>query len=56
MGAPHISDVSVQFVEEATEYVCCGDGGFFGEGLIGLWDTADGSSFLQLLGMNFVVF
>ena len=56
MGAPHISDVSVRFVEEATEDGCCGDRVFVGEVFLGLWDTADGSYFLQLLGMNVVVF
>ena len=56
LGAPYISYVSVPVVEEVMEYGCCGDVGFVGEDLLGLWDTADGSSFLQLLGTNVVVF
>ena len=34
---------------------CCGYVGTDWEGIIGVWDTADGSHFVQLLGMNVVV-
>ena len=34
---------------------CCGDGRTDGEGLLGVWDTDDGSSFVQVLETNVVV-
>ena len=36
--------------EEVIEVGCLGYGGTDGEGLLGLWDTADGSSFVQVFG------
>ena len=44
-----------QVKEEATVTVCCGDGGTDGEGIIVVWDTADVSYLVQLLGTNVVV-
>ena len=41
--------------EEAKEAGFCGDRGTGGEGLLGVWYTADGSSFVQVLGENAVV-
>ena len=34
---------------------CCGYGGTDGRGLLGIWDTADVSFFVQVLGTNVVV-
>ena len=41
--------------ERVTKAGCCGDKGTDGKGLLGVWDTADGSYFVQLLGTNVVV-
>ena len=41
--------------EEATEVGCCGDGGTDEDCFIGVWDTADGSAIIQVLGMHYVV-
>ena len=38
-----------------TEAGCCGYRGTDGEGILGVWDTSDGSSFVQVLGTNYVV-
>ena len=54
-GASDISDVLAQVGEEATEDVCCGYIGMEGEGLLGVWDTDEGSSFAQVLGENTIV-
>ena len=56
MGAPATSDVSARVGEEATEAGFCGDKVTDGEGLLGVWDTADGNFFVQVLGMNVVIF
>ena len=55
MGAPNIINVSAQIGEEVTESGCLVDRGKYGEGLIRLWDTDDGGSFVQVLGVNVVV-
>ena len=34
---------------------CSGDGGTDGEGLLGVWETYDGSCFVQVLGTNIFV-
>ena len=34
---------------------CCRDGGMYGEGLLGVWDTSDGSYFVQAIGTNVFV-
>ena len=54
-GAPNISNVLMQVREEATEARCYGDGTTDREGLLVIWDTAGGSSFVQVLGKNVVV-
>ena len=46
LGATDIINVSTQVIEEATEAGCCGDGVTYGEGLLGVWDTTDVSSFV----------
>ena len=38
-----------------TEAGCCGYRGTDGEGILGVWYTADGCSFVQVLGTNVVV-
>ena len=47
--------MSAQVVEEAIDDGCCGERGTYGEGLLSIWDTADGSSLVQVLGTNVVV-
>ena len=42
-------------VEEETEAHCCGDGGTDGEGIINVWETTNGSNFIQVLGKNVVI-
>ena len=54
-GTPDIRNLSAQVREEATEADCRGDGIMNGEGLLGVWDTADSSYFVQVLRTKFVV-
>ena len=55
MGAPDFSNVPAQEGKKVTEAGCLGDGGKDGEGLLGVRDTADGGSFVQVLGANVFV-
>ena len=55
MGAPDISYVSEWVREEEIEAGCCRYGGTDGKVLLRVWDTSDGSSFVQVLGTNDVV-
>ena len=47
--------VNLLVIEEAMESGCCREGLMDGEGLLGLCNTTDGSSFVQVLGTNVVV-
>ena len=37
------------------EVGCCRDRGTYGEGLLGIWDAADGGAFIQVLGTHSVI-
>ena len=53
-GAPDIRNVLAWFGEEAPETGCGGDRGANGEGILNVWDTANGISFVQVPGKKFV--
>ena len=55
LGAPNLSDMLEREEEEAMEADYWGDGVMDGEGLIGIWYTADGGSFVKLLRANVLV-
>ena len=55
MVAPNISDGSDRVREEFTEVSCYGYRGMDGEGILGVWGTAAGSSFVKVLRKNAVV-
>ena len=55
MGAPNFSDMLEQKVEKGTETGYLGDIVTDGEGLLRVWYSTDGGSFVQLIRANVLV-
>ena len=54
-GAPNISYVLARVIEEATEVSCCEYRGTYEQDFISVWDAADGTELIEVLGTHFFV-